>query len=184
MIDLGTPAAKAARPPKKIKTIKGISAFHYMKAEDQGVRVWHVANVGVGRLISWATIKKHHNNRTVVDPCVPAAVDPARLATPETAIPSNQFVPKLHRSHRNVKKKKKERIMRRDAKRRTREHNYKKQVEEIISRVEIVDGFKCQWCSRPMKSVERARRFLKSQIQKWSNGVRRPIKSAERARRF
>ena len=118
------------------------------------MRVWHVSNIGVGRLISWSTIKKHHHGRNVCDPCVPlvhipAAVDPARVS----AIPSNEFVPKIHRSHRNVKKRKDERKMRRETRKRTREHNYHKQVEDFKTRVDEVRGITCQWCSQVLSSI-------------------------------
>ena len=54
MIDLANDKAVAARQPKKPKTIAGISSIHYMQAEQGGVRVWHVANIGPGRLIPLA----------------------------------------------------------------------------------------------------------------------------------
>ena len=111
MIDLANDDAVAARQPKKPTTIAGISSMHYMEAEEDGVRVWHVANIGPGRLIPWSFIKKHHHGKTVVDPCVPlihvpAAIDPSRAVDISTAVPSNQFAPKIHRTHKNVKARK------------------------------------------------------------------------------
>ena len=57
----------------------------------------------------------------------------------------------------------------------------------LNERDELKKAQKQEWSNRerrPMKSVERARRFLKSQNQKWPNCVRHPMKSVERARRF
>ena len=155
MIDLSNPEAKAARPLKKPKTIKGISSIHYMQKEANGVRVWHVANVGVGKLVTWETIKDHHHGEIVVDPCVPLihvppAVDPSRTA--ENAIQSNEFDPKIHRSHRNVKRRKRERALRRESKKLTREHNYLKKVEDFTERVDQIKGLTCQWCFEVLSS--------------------------------
>ena len=157
MIDLGNDAAKKVRPTKKIKTIKGISALHYMQCEARGVRVWQVANIGDGQLVTWETIKRHHHGINVVNPCVPlidvpAAVDPARVTT-ETAVPSNEFKPKIHRSHKNVKARKKECAIRLEEKRLSREHKYHQQVEYFARTVEEVKSLMCEWCSRPMTSA-------------------------------
>ena len=114
-------------------------------------------------LITWDTIQRHHHGVKVVDPCVPlvhvrAAVDPARAGTEGAAVPSNEFVGKIHRSHRNVKAKKKARALRREEKMRTREHDYQQQVEDFSQRVDQVKSFMCQWCWQPMKNTAALRR--------------------------
>ena len=189
MIDLSTKAAKAARPSKKIKTHKGISSIHFMQLETLGVRVWHVANVGVGQLITWETIKKYHHGKNVCDPCVPlihvpAAVDPSR--TKETAINTNEFVPKIHRSHRNVKAKKRELELRRESKRRLREHNYEKQVVNFKTRVEEVKALQCQWCFKFLSSIEALQRHQQNgcakafgRAKKESSGVASGVESSK-----
>ena len=126
MIDLANDKAVAARQPKKPKTIAGISSIHYMQAEQGGVRVWHVANIGTGKLLPWSFIKKHHHGKTVVDPCVPlihvpAAIDPSRAADIRTAVPSNEFAAKIHRSHMSVKMMKLAKQMRVEDRKRERQ---------------------------------------------------------------
>ena len=146
-------------PSKQIKTIPDISSMHYMKREEHGVRVWNVANLGEGHVVTWDTIKSHHHGKNVVNPCVPlihvpAAIDPARAVTHGTSIPSNEFVPKIHRSHRNVKKISVERALRIESKRLTREHNYQEKVKDFTKNVEEVKSFMCQWCFTFKSSVE------------------------------
>ena len=150
-------------PTKKVKTLKGISCIHYMQSEQHGVRIWHVANVGAGELITWATIMELHNGKKVVDPCVPlihvpAAFDPARAAASETSIPSNQFEPKIHRSHRNVKKSKVQRALQSESKRLTREFNYQQKAKDVLENVESVNGLRCQWCYETMFNAESLQR--------------------------
>lgn len=133
-----------------------------MQSEETGVRVWNVANVGTGQLITWGEIKKHHHGANVVNPCVPlihvpAAIDPARVESAENcgkAIPSQEFVGKIHRSHRNVKTRNRERALRRESKKVAREHNYREQVKHLADRVEEVKNFMCKWCSRHLNSAD------------------------------
>ena len=132
--------------------------MHYMQREELGVRVWHVANVGTGELITWDIIQRHHHGKKVVDPCVPlvhvpAAVDPARSGSEGASVPSNEFVGKIHRSHRNVKAKKKARALRREEKMLTREYNYQQQVKDFSKRVDQIKSLLCQWCSEPMHNA-------------------------------
>ena len=166
-IDLANPAAKAARPKKKVKTIDGISSIHYIECEERGTRVWHVAGVGEGRLIPWETIKAHHNGKNVVDPCVPlihvsAAIDPARATPGGNPLPSNELAGKIHRSHVNVKARKKQRKLRSEAKKRLREHRYHKQVEVYERRLQEVKNRTCPWCSKWFISIAALRRHQKN----------------------
>ena len=137
--------------------------MHYMKREEHGMRVWHVANLGEGRLITWDTIKSHFHGKNVVDPCVPlidvpAAIDPARAATAGASIPSNEFVPKIHRSHRNVKNMKVERALRQESKRLTREKNFQDKVKDLKTNVKEVQRFRCQCCFEYMISAKSLQR--------------------------
>ena len=133
--------------------LTGISSIHYMQLEERGVRVWHVANVGPGELVTWVVIKKHHHGKAPVDPCVPlihvpAAVDPGRTPTV-----SNEFVGKIHRSHQNVKTRHQERTLRRKQKKLAAEHNFQRQVVDLVQQVERVKSCVCQWCFQTLSST-------------------------------
>ena len=133
--------------------------MHYMQAEARGVRVWHIANIGSGRLLEWSEIKKHHHGNTVVDPCVPlihvpAAIDPNRAADKSMVVASNEFEPKIHRSHRNVKARKKLKELRAADKARTRELKHRQSVRELLIRFEEGNSLRCQWCSAVMSSLK------------------------------
>ena len=147
MIDLGNPDAMSVRHKKKPITIKGISSIHYMEAEAGGVRVWHVANIGPGRLVTWTEIQKHHHGNKVVDPKVPlihvpAAIDPHRLEDDRKRVPSKEFDAKIHRSHRNVKARKKLRELRVQEKARDRENKYQESVRELTRKYEEVKSLR------------------------------------------
>ena len=156
MIDLGNAEARKVKPPQP-HTLGGIAAFHYMEAEKDGVRVWLVADIGSGRLVTWDEIKKHHHNKEVVDPRVemldvPPAVDRNRAA--DAIPPSNEMKPKIHRSHQNVKAMKERKKAAALQRRIDKELKFQKSVEEYSRRIEEEDQLKCQWCSRVMSSVE------------------------------
>ena len=149
MIDLGNPRARAVRQPQNPITVDGISSIHYMQVEAGGVRVWHVANIGPGRLITWDEIKRHFRGKAVVDPCVPLidvppAVDPKR-AMDDTVVPSNELRPKIHRSHRNVKEAKRIKKLRVEEKKREREHKYQLSVEKFETRLDEETRLRCKW---------------------------------------
>ena len=157
MIDLGNPKAKAVRPRRKPITVEGISSIHYMKTESAGVRVWHVANIGPGKLISWKEIKQHHHGVEVVNPEVPlievpAAIDRDRDVT--NTMPSKQFEPKIHRSHHNVKERKRRKSIRAADRRREREHKYELSVQDYLRRYEEERSLKCEWCSEVLSSIK------------------------------
>ena len=157
MIDLGTPKARAARPHKKPITVAGISSIHYMEAETTGVRVWHVAKIGPGKLISWEEIKRHHHGKEVVNPEVPlieveAAIDRHRDVT--NAVSSKEFEPKIHRSHQNVKARKKRKAIRAADRRRAYEHKYELSVQDFVRRYDEEILLKCKWCSQVFSSIK------------------------------
>jgi hypothetical protein len=51
----------------KVKKIKGFSAFHNVRYEDNGLRVWKAFGVGKGRLIQWDSIYLHHQGPTNIE---------------------------------------------------------------------------------------------------------------------
>lgn len=162
MIDLGNAEARKVRPKKPI-SLSGIASFHYMEAEDKGVRVRLVADIGPGRLITWKEIKKLHHGKKVVDPRVPlidvdAAVDRHRAGNADAIPPSNETKPKIHRSHRNVRAKNKMKEMRRLERMIVREEKFKKSVEEVHRRIEEEQRLKCVFCSKVMRTEESLKR--------------------------
>lgn len=160
MIDLGNDKAKKARPKRKPNTLSGIASIHYMEAQADGVRVWNVGGIGPGRLVSWEETKKYFHKVQVVDPCVPlvdvpAAVDPHRVDVEPT---SNELKPKIHRSHQNVKARKKMRKLRAKEKRRERELKYQRLVQEYQRKFDDQELLRCKCCSKMMSSIESLKR--------------------------
>ena len=159
VIDLGNPEAIKAKPTQKPLTVSGISSFHYMEADPDGVRVWQVAGIGPGRLIPWNEVKKHFRGKEVVDPCVPlvdvdAAVDAHRAGNADAVPSSKEMKGKIHRTHVNVKRRKKMKQLKVKEKRDQRAFNYQKSVEEFSRRIEEEKRHRCKWCSKVMATVE------------------------------
>jgi hypothetical protein len=184
MIDLGNDEATKVKP-KQPDTLSGIASFHYMEAEEDGVRVWHVAGIGRGRLITWKEIKEHHHDIKVVDPCVemldvPAAVDRNRAGNADAIPPSNEMKLKIHRSHRNVRARKKMRKKRVKERKIQQELNYKKEVEVYTRRIKEENFLKCFCCSKVLHSVKA---LEKHQMNGGCTSVKGKVKWADTGKR-
>ena len=89
--------------------LDGITLYHTFGTSDEGVRMWHVAGVGTGKMLQWAAVEKLFKSGMPAVPDVRVTEFPPPVLLPvagdiNTRMPMREEDPKKHQSATNWKR--------------------------------------------------------------------------------